>query len=504
MSPRLHLIQGPVNFAGVAGLWLPAGYTMPTYAAPIRTFYVDLNAGSDANTVTQAQNPATPWRTITRANQNAIAGDHVLFRGSASYAYGSGPKPTANGTAANKIVYKQWPGQAQCVMTSTDATFGFEIDGKQHLVFDGLEFRSSNSSAYINQMWNGAGNIWMLRCTVRDTPVSLNACADSKFYENTFIDVGDFAGNEGDGIVWTNGSNRIEVVGNTCFDCGHAGISADIYSQIGGGADNEDGWIAYNRVRNTKSGGINLSGNTLRAIVEHNDIWDSATNPVGSPGSSQGILIRGRDCIIRRNRIWNCAGDGIQGISQLFSGFQHTVMRQQVYHNTIWGCGGRPLRLQVSNGNANTLCADNVFTNNLCWENHQEGATEGGGFIDGNYMMIWLDAYLASTGWDATLGGNVFQGNRCGRNTGSPTGDRFALVATPGGSGNAYLTLAQFQSTYPASSGNAHSGADPLFVSEVTPDFHLQAGSPCINAGVVISGQSYLGTAPDVGAYERE
>jgi hypothetical protein len=48
---------------------------------------------------------------------------------------------------------------------------------------------------------------------------------------------------------------------------------------------------------------------------------------------------------------------------------------------------------------------------------------------------------------------------------------------------------------------------DPLFVSTVTPDFHLQAASPCVNAGVDVGLTSdYQGFPviglPDIGAYE--
>lgn len=58
------------------------------------------------------------------------------------------------------------------------------------------------------------------------------------------------------------------------------------------------------------------------------------------------------------------------------------------------------------------------------------------------------------------------------------------------------------------SSKDANSlNVDPLFVSTVTPDFQLQAGSPCINAGVDVgltldyAGGSIVGV-PDMGAYE--
>jgi len=44
---------------------------------------------------------------------------------------------------------------------------------------------------------------------------------------------------------------------------------------------------------------------------------------------------------------------------------------------------------------------------------------------------------------------------------------------------------------------------DPQFVDATVPDVHLQPGSPCIDAGVDV-GLPYLGSAPDMGAFEFE
>jgi hypothetical protein len=56
---------------------------------------------------------------------------------------------------------------------------------------------------------------------------------------------------------------------------------------------------------------------------------------------------------------------------------------------------------------------------------------------------------------------------------------------------------------------NGNISSDPLFVSTVTPDFHLQPSSPAINAGVDVGLTSDfrgkpvpIGSAPDIGAYE--
>lgn len=57
--------------------------------------------------------------------------------------------------------------------------------------------------------------------------------------------------------------------------------------------------------------------------------------------------------------------------------------------------------------------------------------------------------------------------------------------------------------------GTGNITSDPKFVSTVTPDFHLQSGSPAINAGVDVGLTSDYegnrvpqGSAPDIGVYE--
>lgn len=48
---------------------------------------------------------------------------------------------------------------------------------------------------------------------------------------------------------------------------------------------------------------------------------------------------------------------------------------------------------------------------------------------------------------------------------------------------------------------NSPTPQDPMFVDPLNDDFHLQPGSPAIDAGMDV-GLPFQGIAPDIGAYE--
>jgi hypothetical protein len=68
---------------------------------------------------------------------------------------------------------------------------------------------------------------------------------------------------------------------------------------------------------------------------------------------------------------------------------------------------------------------------------------------------------------------------------------------------NVFRDVASLAST--TSSNNLFSATDPRFVDAANADFRLANGSPAIDAGVVVPGVTgtYVGSAPDIGAYEN-
>lgn len=134
--------------------------TMPSYG---RKFYFSSTLGNDNNTVTQAQNPATPWRSLRRL-QNfgnsglAAAGDTFAFRSGEVFSNGRDEFGSLkwwsingfrcpSGSARNPIVFTSYGTGAKpnFLFPSPSITVGrnrivMAFDGVNYIVLDGLQF----------------------------------------------------------------------------------------------------------------------------------------------------------------------------------------------------------------------------------------------------------------------------------------------------------------------------------------------------------------------------
>ena len=73
-SVRVLVALALVLSLGIA--LVPVVKVTPALAQP-DTYYVNASTGNDARNTTEAQNPATPWKTITHALTQVFAGDEI-------------------------------------------------------------------------------------------------------------------------------------------------------------------------------------------------------------------------------------------------------------------------------------------------------------------------------------------------------------------------------------------------------------------------------------------
>ena len=474
-------------------------YAAPSVPAATSTRYVDGTSGSDA---ADGLTAGTAWKTLEKIAANAVAGREFLCWGTFNNQQFF-PAAGTNGTATDKIVMKKRPGFSWTVTDGPLGDFVFVFYGIDHWVLDGVSMDATVADDYGIIVGQGSTFIWIRNSTYRDfSDLNFNNAPDCRIEDCVIDDVGDAVSNSGDGLFVQNGSHRLVVARNTITNCGHMAITIGGY-QSAGEATCDDCVVVGNLVNNVRAGGIAMNGKANRTIVECNDVWGTGTAEVSAgAGTKNGIVVEGTNNLVRYNRVWGGDSAAIHMQALIFASFTEACTGNEVYHNTLFSNRGAPLKMVVSSSlNANTVLANNLIQNNLGWKNN-ETADEPGDFFESVYWDIWIDLFGAGTVWTAgTIGGNHFKNNRFSRGAADPDGGWVLIVRTAGAGNNLKYTLAQFESTYPNVSSNVDSG-DPLFVSEVTPDLHLQATSPVIDDGVIIAGVEYEGAAPDLGAFE--
>ena len=230
-------------------------------------------------------------------------------------------------------------------------------------------------------------------------------------------------------------------------------------------------------------------------IIEHNESHHNGAGRTYTGNTGWGIYVDtvGSGNIIRYNKVYG----------NLFDGFNiEKSTGVKLYYNLSYG------QTTGAGIQVDTDVHNNEIYNNVCY---------------GNRDGIWI------TSWESKKAGGV-TGNLVKNNILAGNESRALRVLNGGendgtnGSGNVYtynalglavanfiewgssvykLTYAAWETAY---GGTTHSvQADPLFIS--TSDFHLNAASPCINAGVNVgltidyAGNEIRGL-PDIGAYE--
>ena len=190
----------------------------------------------------------------------------------------------------------------------------------------------------------------------------------------------------------------------------------------------------------------------------------------------------------------------------------------------------------IETGTDGAPCANNIFARNVAWGGNNKSVVslrgpQVNGIIlrCGQNMLIanntfqdldyWVYDISASGGFAGNISGFKIENNVSYQAAhkiyaievalpGDAVIDHNVSYNTPGAPfasvpGNANVTtIATFRSLENREQNGLY--ANPLFTNLAGLDFHLQAGSPAIDAGTPIAGvtDGYHGAAPDAGAYE--
>ncbi|MBI3029525.1 MAG: right-handed parallel beta-helix repeat-containing protein [Candidatus Rokubacteria bacterium] len=493
-----HTITAEVRLtSGIVIESAPLSLTVDNPSTFNRTLHVDATAGNDGN---NGLTPDTAWRTLDRANNAVVAGDTVLLWGTFTGQY---IRPAISGTPATPITFRSAPGQT-AVLDGGLSGVAARLTARSYIVVEQLRIQNVPGQAVVLEA--GAHHNVLRDLLITDiingtawvSAIRITQSSDNLIERNTITNIGNATADQGDSMWIDNGSSRNRILSNTMRNGSHSLIL--IGGDSPGDAEVGDNVVAGNTLSNPWGSHIGLLHMARRTLIEGNRLSDANVN--GTNRTSATIQVVSRDHIIRYNEFVNNGAinaapgaGGTPGISLLAytytAGVEQDAIGNRIYHNVFYGNGTYGLWMSEKGGRRVT---NNVIENNIFFRN--------AGFPLGSQTYtIGIEHYSNPTAWPVgSLNGNRIQNNILLRQPGSAGEPMVLRIRNASQGGNLTYTLSAFQQTYTEAANNLE--ADPLFTDAVSGVFTLRAGSPAVDAGLIIPGIAYLGAAPDLGAYE--
>ena len=485
----------------------------PSWAA---TYYVDATNGSDNK---DGLSPSTAWKAITMVNASTFSpGDNILFKRGEIWreqltvpssgisghpikfgTYGTGDDPVISG--AN--IVSTWTDEGSSIYSATLTTEPKQIfyndtrltenDGATTSV-ESNEWDWDSNTLYINVEENTSGGT--VEASQRDTAVSIGSSINYitlnglSFKHGNHGDLGNVLSlgthitiqncessfGYGHGIAYaTNASNNI-LSGCNIHDNVKSGVLA---YKVAGSSGNEN-YVSNNTVSGNSGFGIYIIANYF--IVEENLV--SGNGNTG--GVYSGIeIFNGDDDGYGENNIvrYNLVTGQISGVDDgegIFADEESS--NTDIYGNVVYGNDGSGIAVFDAN-------FANVY-NNTVYGNCQNSSGE---------LNIFTEIkVIATSGGDTTytvIKNNVVQATEANTYAiylDANSYDQTGLDIT----NNDWYTAASNWYYWNSGGGNnlatwigltgigTDFNSDPLFTNAAGEDFTLQAGSPCVNAGV--------------------
>jgi hypothetical protein len=494
-------------------LWAGTSPAGPSAVALGRTYYVDGAKGDDNNTGTS---PEKAWRSIGPVNRvDFEPGDQLLFAGGQEYAGTLVFRQEDSGTPERPIRVSSF-GTGRAVIQGGTGS-GVQLHDCAHVVVANLAFVGCG-----RRSGNDANGVELLR---------------TRFVELDTLDVSGFRLSG----VATAGDERTRITRVDAHDNGFAGISTDPLR--GRGPRARDLYIGYCVVRNNPGDPKNLtnhSGNGIvaggvdGALIEYCEAFDNGwdmprtgNGPVGIWGWDCDRLVI-QHCISHDNKTAAGAADG--GGFDLDGGATHSILQYNLSYNNH-GCGYLLCQYPGAARWKDNICRYNISVNDGL-TNHFSGiyfwAGDRGisdaqvynnviinarraictthdipGLVFRNNILIAEEAVTAGPLHHAVFENNLYR-----------TGEK-GVVFRDGN--EVFPTLPEWARATGKEMVNGHLAGlteDPKLVlpgslKELPTDprrlhdmsfYLLQAGSPCIGAGMVIEdngGSDFFGNPLD-------
>lgn len=460
-----------------------------------REYYVDATSGNDAN---DGLTQLSPWQTINKINGHTFdPGSKIHFKRGETWTgtrlvvpasnlyfgvYGAGGKPIIDG---NDTV--------DCIVTN----------GKSNLIFEDLDVTQGLDFGIAV---GAVDNIKIINCDVHD-------CGNDNIIYNGSTNGLISGGSSYNAYTRTNddrlisaielkdGAHDITISGVEIYGCDASAFAAHYGTGIAVHSHAEY-TVPYNITidscnihdQGTRCYGIRINNANTAAMTDRAIVISNNTIEDGAYG---GILI-----------------NSTAGTSYLLNGIS--------IENNIIAFNTNRLQLAIQNSNNITVKNNLLINNNNAQMGQNLAITDTTNInIYNNTLYSLFDNFWSSVYIDGAFCSNVVLKNNI---IGGAIASLYCILVTAtagtagmvidynlyqyAGAGNrwAWGGVSMNYATWltnNSNDANSPTRGDPLFADPPTNDFTLQAGSPAINAGVDV-GLSYLGVAPDCGAYEKE
>jgi len=240
--------------------------------SPYGIYYVDISIGNNAATPAQAQNPATPWKTIGHAISNVNAGSIIKVEPTGSY---NETMTIINGGGGfwNLPITIEGDGAKPDVQ-------GSFVFNAQLVTIKNLNITTTGSN--VIQLLSTASNIVIEDCILHDSSYSAVRCDGHRNYiENNIIS------NSTYGILISgSGAYNNNIFNNTIYKT----TTAAIYVRN----SSKSNTISFNNIYNNHHG-IYLNNSDYDGIML-NHIYDNSNNGI-FVRNSQNVLVKNNTCV---------------------------------------------------------------------------------------------------------------------------------------------------------------------------------------------------------------